>query len=339
MQTGILVIVTLPVSHPSGCPLCPCAGLGCCLGARSMCCRVRGLLSPQTLLLQPLARDQGSSPCAWVRPRERFPWEGPGRISPAIPTPRCGGLQSLLEPSLLEQVGAGLQQACPSSGSLSCGGRAEDSTSIAVFSLNLYSRKTKRSVPAKLCRLSGQAGAWRGTPASPRLAGSLPAACTPVTHRSSTELPRAPSDALQRPDSRLSHSLNGETSRRIGFPWTCQKLFKMESGPRAALARSCSARRGACPGLQRVLRWSFRLAAKASRTPFPDEVSPVSAGMHGALSTPGPRQGERRRLLRARGRLRGAGAPRGFSSFPRWVSCREPQCQSCLLTQEGTGSP
>lgn len=58
MQTGILVIVTLPVSHPSGCPLCPCAGLGCCLGARSMCCRVRGLLSPQTLLLQLLARDR-----------------------------------------------------------------------------------------------------------------------------------------------------------------------------------------------------------------------------------------------------------------------------------------
>ncbi|KAM9596048.1 uncharacterized protein ACIBXB_003239 [Morphnus guianensis] len=215
MQTGILVIVTLLVWHPSGCSLCPCAGPGCCLGARSMCCRVRGLLGPQTLLLQPLARDQGSSPCAWVRPRERFTWEGPGRAPRPYPLPGVMGCSH-------------------------------------CWSHPSWSRKTKRSVPAQLCQLSGQAGAWRGTPATPRLAGSLPAACTPVTHRSSTELPCAPSDALQRPDSRLSRSLNGT---------------------------------------------------------------------HSALSTPGPRQGESGRLLRARGRLRHAGAPRGFSSFPscaRW---------------------
>lgn len=50
MQTGILVMGTLLVWHPSGCPLCPWAGPGCCLGDGSTRCRVGGLLGPQPLV-------------------------------------------------------------------------------------------------------------------------------------------------------------------------------------------------------------------------------------------------------------------------------------------------
>lgn len=101
------------------------------------------------------------------------------------------------------------------------------------------------------------------------------------THHGTTELPWAPSDVLQRPDTHVRHLLSGKTShKQLAFHCHVKNLLKW----------------GAVP----VQRWHGPLctgrcqpqaAVNASGATFPGELSPISAGMQGALSTPGPRPG------------------------------------------------
>lgn len=106
-------------------------------------------------------------------------------------------------------------------------------------------------------------------------------------------------------------------------------MFEMESRPRPVLVWSRSVR--ADEGCPMVHARALGCSSDCQETPL--------QGVQPSLLRDALKQGESRLLLQARGKLRGAGAPWDFSSFPRWVSCRKPHGRAGCWLRRGQPAP